>query len=131
MQVRDGDELGEGLVQGRDEGAGAPPLLGAVVVGVVADDHGVLHGNFHGPGLAAQLAQHLDDHLGGHGGQALGLVQDGGGDALAGGRLLQVGLLLDGRVVVALGQGSGQAKARRDKSCPCFVKPSYTRQGQS
>ena len=104
VEVGHGEVLGESLVEARHHGADTPPLLGAVVdvVGVVADDHGVLHGNVDGPGLPAQLADHLDGDLGGHGHEALGLVQHGAGDALGGGGALQVTLLLDSGVVVAL-----------------------------
>ena len=76
--------LGEGLIHGGNDGPNTPPLLSRVVVGVVADDHGVLnredrlkvsmttrtrtdlHRHLDCPRLSAHLAVHLQSHLGSH-----------------------------------------------------------------
>ena len=64
--------------------------------------HCVFERYLHGPRLPSEFTIHLKSDLGCDTHQTLGLVQHGGGDALAGGRLLDDALLLDRRVVVSL-----------------------------
>ena len=72
------------------------------MVSVIPDDHCARHRDLDGPRLAAELTVHLDRDLSCDAHQTLGLVQNRGGDTLAGGGLLDDALLLDRRVVVSL-----------------------------
>ena len=92
VHVCDAHPLGQCLVHAGDHSSDTSSLLGCVVVGVVANDHGVLNTrysyeeqqieltylewHFDSPGLSSQLAVHLQGDLGGHRHHALGLAEE-------------------------------------------------------
>ena len=88
MEVGHTKVLGEGAVHACNYSPHGPPLLGTVVVRVVADHHCVLQRDLYSPRFSPKFRVHLNGDLGSHGHQALGLTEHSAGDALAGDGLL-------------------------------------------
>ena len=106
MEVGHTEVLGEGTVHTGNYSTHRPPLLGTVVVSVVAYHHRVLQRDLDCPWFSTKFRIHLNGDLGSHGHQTLGLTEHRAGDALAGDGLLDATLLLDSGVMITLQRDS-------------------------
>ena len=82
VERRHAEVLGHAGVEAGHHSPHGPALLDRVVVGIVADHHGVSQRHPHSPGFSPELGVHLDGDLGGHRHQTLGFAQHSRSDNL-------------------------------------------------